>query len=501
LIWAGTNDGQVWYTRDAGGHWNNVSKNIAGMPAWGTITSIQPSFFDPGTAYISVDLHLMDNRDPYIYKTSDYGRSWKLISSNLPKSPLAYVRVVAEDANQKGLLFAGTGNSLYYSLDDGGHWTNLQEGLPHSTVSWAVVQRNFHDLVVSTYGRGIYILDDISPLEQMARKQSENGVRLFASRPAYRFFRMGHVFVTYSLPQAPKGPVKVAILDSDGKVIRDLKAPGKAGMNRMDWDLHYEGPRVVALRTAPEVNPHIWQEPRFWGKDSRPITHWGISEHLLGPMVAPGKYTVRLTVDGHSYSEPLEILRDPRAAATDAEIQASVKLQLRIRDEVSEVADMVNRLEWMRKQLSDVTGMLRAEKGNPELIQNAEKTGKQMEEVEYKLVSKSLTASDDKYYVESYKVYYNLLWLNAEVGPGAGDVAGGTDFPPTDTEYALLSDIEKDLASAKVEYAALMDKGLPAFNRALLEHGVMPIPGAATAVEVSGPAAAGKSKQEVTRQR
>ncbi|HKW66076.1 MAG TPA: hypothetical protein VJP04_02230, partial [Terriglobales bacterium] len=360
---------------------------------------------------------------------------------------------------------------------------------------------NFHDLVVSTYGRGIYILDDISPLEQMARKQSESGVRLFASRPAYRFFRMGHAFVTYSLPQAAKDPVKVAILDSDGKVIRDLKAPGKAGMNRMDWDLHYEGPRVVALRTAPEVNPHIWQEPRFWGKDSRPITHWGISEHLLGPMAAPGKYAVRLTVDGHSYTEPLEIVRDPRAPATDAEIQASVKLQLRIRDEVSEVADMVNRLEWMRKQLNDVTGMLRAEKGNPELIQSAEKTGKQMEDVEYKLVSKSLTASDDKYYVESYKVYYNLLWLNAEVGPGAGDVAGGTDFPPTDTEYALLTDIEKDLASAKVEYATLMDRSLPAFNRALLEHGVMPLPGAAPAVQVSAPATAGKSKQEVTRPR
>jgi photosystem II stability/assembly factor-like uncharacterized protein len=501
LIWAGTNDGQVWYTRDGGGHWNNVTRNIAGMPAWGTITSIQPSFFDPGTAYISVDLHLMDNRDPYIYKTADFGRSWKLISSNLPKHPLAYVRVVAEDPNQKGLLFAGTGNSLYYTLDDGGHWTNLQEGLPHSTVSWAVVQRNFHDLVVSTYGRGIYILDDISPLEQMAHRQSESGVRLFASRPAYRFARMGRAFLTYSLPQAAKDPVKIAILGPDGQVIRDLKATGKAGMNRVDWDLHYEGPRVVALRTTPEVNAHIWQEPRFWGKDSRPITHWGISEHLLGPMAAPGKYTVRLTVDGHKFTTPLEILRDARASATDAEIQASVKLQLRIRDEISEVADMVNRLEWMRKQLHDVTGMLRAEKGNPELIQSAEKTGKQMEDVEYRLVSRSLTASDDKYYVESYKVYYNLLWLNAEIGPGAGDVAGGTDFPPTDTEYSLLSDIEKDLASAKVEYAALLDKSVPAFNRALLEHGVMPLPGAAPAVEVSAPAGVGKSKQEVTRQR
>ena len=500
LIWAGTNDGQVWYTRDDGGHWNNVTKNIASLPAWGTITSIQPSFFDPGTAYISVDLHLMDNRDPYIYKTADFGRSWKLISGGLPRHPLAYVRVVAEDPHQKGLLFAGTGNSLYYSLDDGGNWTALQKGLPHATVSWAVVQPNFHDLVVSTYGRGIYILDDITPLEEMARRQSAADVRLFASRPAFRFPEIGNSFVTYSLKQAAKDPVKIAILDANGKVIRDLKGTGKGGLNRVDWDLRYQGPRLVALRTTPEVNPHIWEEPRFWGKESRPITHWGMdSKDLPGPMAAPGNYSVRLTLDGHTYTQPLEIVRDPHSPATDAQIEASVKLQLRIRDEISDVADMVNRLEWMRKQLHDAAGMLRSEKGDPALLKSALDTDRQMQEVEYKLVSKSLTASDDKYFVEPYQIYYNLLWLNAEIGPGAGDVAGGTGFPPTDTVYELLKEIETNLDAVKVEYASLMDKRIPALNRAMLEKGVMPLPGAAPAVEVSAPAA-GKGKQEVTRQ-
>ncbi|MGH9781129.1 MAG: WD40/YVTN/BNR-like repeat-containing protein, partial [Candidatus Acidiferrales bacterium] len=168
LIWAGTNDGQVWYTKDGGGHWNNVTKNISGLPAWGTVTSIEPSHFEAGTAYISIDFHLMDNRDPYIYKTTNFGQSWTQVSGDLPKSELSYVRVVAEDPNCKGLLFAGTGNDLYYSSDDGAHWKALDEGLPHATVSWAVVQKQFHDLVVSTYGRGLYILDDITPLEQMA---------------------------------------------------------------------------------------------------------------------------------------------------------------------------------------------------------------------------------------------------------------------------------------------------------------------------------------------
>jgi hypothetical protein len=272
-------------------------------------------------------------------------------------------------------------------------------------------------------------------------------------------------------------------------------------LNRVGWDLQYEGPRVIALRTTPEVNPHIWQEPRFWEKDSRPITHWGMpSEDLPGPMSPAGKYTVRLTVAGQTYSQPLEIARDPHASATNAEIESSVKLQLRIRDEVSEVSDMVNRLEWMRKQLADIIAMLRSEKGDSELLQSAEKTARQMEEVEYKLVSKALTDSDDKYYSDAYKIYYNLLWLNAEIGPGAGDVAGGTNFPPTDTEYALLKDIEKDLAAARADYDAVMKKSLPAFNRSLLEHGIIPLPGAAPAVQASTPAGASKVGQGVNSQ-
>src|SRR5579863_7087712 len=204
LIWAGTNDGKVWYTRDAGAHWNDMTKNV-GMKTWGTITSIQPSFFDAGTAYISVDYHLMDNREPFIYKTTDFGATWTKITGGLPSHQLSYVRIVAEDPNCKGLLFAGTGNALFYSLDDGGKWTNLQTGLPHSPVSWAVVQKQFHDLVISTYGRGIYILDDITPLEQMAKGVgSDTSVSLFTPRPTIRILGGGRAYVNYQLKNQPK---------------------------------------------------------------------------------------------------------------------------------------------------------------------------------------------------------------------------------------------------------------------------------------------------------
>jgi photosystem II stability/assembly factor-like uncharacterized protein len=475
LVWAGTNDGQVWYTKDGGGHWTNVSKNISGMPSWGTITSIEPSHFDAGTAYISVDFHLMDNRDPYIYRTTDFGQTWTQISGGLPKGELSYVRIIAEDPNCKGLLFAGTGNALYYSLDDGGHWTPLQNGLPHSTVSWAVVQRNFHDLVVSTYGRGLYILDDITPLEQMAQKPSDAPIRLFEPRATYRFVHNGRAFINYSLKEASKSPVQIEIQDSQGKVIRKLTSPSKEGLNRAIWDMRYDPPTLIALRTDAPDNPHIWEEPRFRGKDSRPITHWGIEEAQTGPIVAPGKYTVRLTADGQSFTQPLTILMDPHSPGTEADIDKSVSTLLRIRDDITNTSEMANRIEWMRKQLSVMEEMLKGQKNKADLLKSVQKMDDQMQSVEYKLFARVDANSDDKYYVSAYKVYLNLIWLNAEIGTGGGDVAGGADFAPTDTDLSLLKMIEGDLGAAKTDYNNLMDKQVPEFNRTILQNGITPL--------------------------
>lgn len=470
LIWAGTNDGLMWLTKDGGAHWTNLTKNIAGLPAWGSVTSISPSTFDAGTAYASVDFHLNDNRDPFIYKTADFGVTWTKISGGLPKHQLSYVRCVVEDPNQKGLLFAGTGNGLFYSLDDGGKWTALQTGLPHAPVSWVVVQQQFHDLVLSTYGRGFYILDDITPLEQMAKEATSTSVRLFTPRPEFRFISGARAFVDFDLKAASKQQVQIAILDSNGKVVRELKADGRAGLNRQTWDLRYEAPRLVALRTTPTENPHIWEEPRFRGSDSRPITHWGAEPAQVGPIAAPGKYTARLTVDGESYQQSLEILADPRSSGSVKEIEASVNLQLRIRDDISAASDVVNRIEWMRKQLEDVEKMLKADE-----LKTVQEMARKMQSVEYKLITRSLALSDDKYFVEAYNVYFNLIWLNGEVGSGAGDVHGGADLGPTDTAGEMLQAIEKDLAAARGDYRNVMEKDVPAFNKWLAERGMTPL--------------------------
>ncbi len=478
LIWAGTNDGQLWYTRDGGGNWTNVSKNITGMPYMGTVTRIEPSHFEPGTAYVAIDAHLMDNRDPFIFKTADFGQTWKKISEGLPaKNPLDYVRAVAEDPNRKGILFAGTGHAFYYSLDDGAHWTQLQNGLPQSQVTWIVVQKQFRDVVVATFGRGIYILDDITPLEQMAdAKPPDTSARLFATRPTYRFSRGGRALLSYTLKAAPKAPVKVEILDGGGKAIRELRNnPARTDIiNRATWDLRYEPPHLVAQRTTPAENPHLWEEPRFRGAETRPVTHWGIAQAQVGPMVVPGKYSVRLTVDGQSFTQPLEILADPNFTATQADLEASLKLQLRIREDISATSDMVNQIEAMRKQLDDMQKGLRAQKKD-DLVKVIAEMDKKMQDVEFKLIEKASSTSDDKYYVESYKVYLNLIWLNAEVGPGGGDVAGGADFRPTDASPAVLEAIEKDMTAAKAEFKNLMEKEVPAFNRAMGQHGLLSI--------------------------
>ena len=501
LIWAGTNDGQVWYTKDGATNWINVTKNISGLPPWGTITSIAPSNFDPATAYISVDLHLVDNRDPFIYKTADWGKTWKQISGNLPKHPLSYVRTIAEDPNCAGLLFAATGNGVHYSLDDGQHWTALQKGLPHAPVTWAIVQKEFHDLVVSTYGRGLYILDDITPLEQLAKNHADAAVVLFEPRPAYRFARAPQAMLNFSLKTEPKSPVEFEILDSQGHLIRKLETKGRPGINRLKWDLRYESPRVIALRTVAPDNPHIWEEPRFRDTDSRPITHWGTKPAEVGPIVAPGKYNVRLTVEGQPYTQSLTVLRDPHSPGSDADLDLSVKTLLRIRDDISRASDRVNEIEWLRKQLEVVEAILRPpkkqEKAEPALVEEgdeyepkaapapprpldeaqtkqkaqllkaAEDLDKKFQAIEGKLVSQALQNSDDKYYVESYKVYLNLIWLNAEVGSGGGDVAGSADFAPTETQLELLNTFETEIGDVDADYGKVLRDDLPAFNHAL----------------------------------
>ncbi len=462
LIWAGTNDGKVWYTPNGGGRWVDVTADLPGLPAWGIVRQISPSRFDPAVAYAAIDLHLMDDRQPYVYKTADYGKTWTRISDGLPRDhPLAYVMSIAENPNRRGMLFAGTGNGFYYSLDDGTTWTRFRAGLPAAPVSWIVVSKPQHDVVVSTYGRGLFVLRDITPLERSDQVTAGAPLQILAPRAGFRMARDGSADFTFLLGRTPKDSVRVEVLDSAGAVIRTAKARSRAGMNRYTWDLRYDGPKQIELRTTPPNNPGIWSEPRFKDKKFRPVLHWGIEgPERVGPLASPGRYTVRITADSASSSQPFQVLEDPDLGTSAADLAASTRTQVRIRDDMDTTVAMVNRLETLRRQVED--RLARPDGAGAAALRALDA---KMLAVELRLLSESDLQSDDKYYVEQYQVYMNLVWLSGEVGTGAGDVAGGAEFRPTEASLAVLAGLEKDLARAKAAYAAVMTVDLPAFNQ------------------------------------
>ncbi len=463
LIWAGTNDGKVWYTRDGGAHWNDVTQNVH-MPAWGTVRQISPSVFDPGTAYMAVDYHLMDDRDPFIYKTTDYGKTWTKISDALPHGgPLDYVMSVVENPNRQGMLFAGTGHAFYYSMDDGTHWTHFQGGLPAAPVTWIVVPKLWHDVVVSTYGRGIWIMHDITRLEQKDRMPVDAAVYFYAPRPGWRLARSGNAEFLFHLRSAPKDSVELEISDSRGAVIRTMRQAGRAGDNMMQWNLQYDEPVQVALRTVAPDNPYIWDEARFKGKDTRPVLHWGIEGTVhAGPLAVPGKYTAKLTVDGRSYTRPFEVVTDPALKTSPADLEASLAMQIKIRGDLSRTAEMINRLEVMRHALEVQT---KAAAGNDGRVKELTAMNDRLLGIETKLISREDLNSDDKYFVTADHGYMSLIWLYAEVGTGGGDVAGGANYKPTDTSHQVLRLIEDYLAKGTSAYDAFMKNDLPAYNK------------------------------------
>ncbi|HWP99068.1 MAG TPA: hypothetical protein VNK92_01235, partial [Vicinamibacterales bacterium] len=474
LIWAGTNDGKIWYTTDGGRRWVDVTANVTGLKAWGTITKIEPSHFDPAVAYVVVDYHIMDDRDPYIFKTEDFGKTWRKISDGLPKGhPLDYALSLAENPNRRGMLFAGTGRGFYYSLDDGRTWTRFREGLPAAPVTWIVVQKQHHDVVVSTYGRGLYVLEDITPLEQADRLDRTTTACLYAPRPAFRYGRSGRAQFSFWLRETPREPVRLEILDPEGAVVRTLQVRAREGLNRAVWDLRHEPPAQPALRTTPPDNPHIWEEPRFRGQQTRPVIHWGIqAPQRNGPLSAPGVYTVRLHAGGRTLSQRFDVVKDPEIPSSDADLWASTRMQIRIRDNINAAVDMINRLEIMRKQVED---LLKVHRGRPDLEQALREIDEKMLDVELRLLSRTELHSDDKWYVEQYKIYLNLVWLNGVVGTGAGDVAGGADYRPTAAAVGWLEDIEKELAAARGAFNTLVEREIPAFNRAMAGRGLPPI--------------------------
>jgi len=471
VIWAGTNDGLVWVTRNGGENWTNVTKNIPKLPPWGTVSNIEPSRYNAGTCYITIDFHQVNNREPYIYKTANYGKSWKFISSDIPKSVLSYAHCIREDPVKEGLLYLGTENALYVSFNDGENWLPLQSNLPHAPVHWLVVQEHFNDLVVATYGRGFYILDDIAPLQQLNKDIINSDVHLFAPRSAYRFrFKATPMSqpgdpcagknppygasMNYYVKSEPEEKVKITILNEKGEKIRTLEGTKEVGINRVWWDLQYEPIKEVKLRTSPIGSPHVKVGEKGW----RPLATWGGKISILA---APGTYTVKLAIGEKEYSQKLTVKRDPNSTGTEEDIEAQTELLLEIRKHINNVVEMINQIELIRKQIYDLNELLKGEENSETLIKAGKALDKKFIAIEENLIQMKLTGAWQDALRWPIKLYAKLNSL-------AGGISS-SDFPPTTQQIEVYEVFKRKLAEYKNSYKELLDKDFSNFNNLLRE--------------------------------
>ncbi len=352
VVWAGTDDGNLQLTTDGGKSWSNLVKNVPKLPANSPVSHVEPSRKDANTAYVSFERHMFDDFRPYLFKTTDGGRSWSNITGNLPEK--AYLQVVTEDPRNPNLLYAGTELGLYASYNGGGSWVALNlKNLPNVAVHDIVVHPRENDLILATHGRSIWIFDDAAPIQQMNDQIAAADAHLFDIRPALRYTRRftrygigDKVFagpnppygalVTYHLKNKPdeKTKVKIEVLDSTGKVVQELQqVPKEKGLNRVAWDLRYGGPRA-----RRPVSP---EETQFFGGPR-------------GPQVMPGLYTLKLTVGDKVLEKRLEVRIDPTISVTTADLQTIHDTTIKLRDMQSSTNDALRTLDSLKAQLDQI---------------------------------------------------------------------------------------------------------------------------------------------------
>jgi len=490
VIWAGSNDGRLHVTRDAGATWTNVTANIPNLPPWGTFSNVEPSRHATGTAYITVDLHQVNDPNPYVYKTTDYGRTWTSLAAELPRHILSYAHVVREDPTRPGLLYLGTENALHVSFDDGASWQPLQGNLPHAPVHWLTIQDHFNDLVVATYGRGFWIMDDVTPIQQLTPAILDSDApHLFAPRPAYRF-RMKEpsqaqpddpgaganppygASITYYLKAAPKGDVKITILDAQGQTVRtidaprddeapevDGKKPWKAGLVRVTWDLQHERSKEARLLTRPSEHGHVEIPNRGW----RSMTEGG----RVAPLAAPGTYAVRLEVGDQTYERPLDVRKDPHSAGTEAQITDQVQRLLQIRDEVNAVVDLIDEIESVRKQVNDISGLVRDHDAAEAVTKAGRALDDKLKALEDYLFDLRLTNARQDTLRWPRRLYAKLTSLAGYIG--------GSDFPPTDQQLEVHELYRQQLKEYQEGMAALRSGEIAGFNKLLTDSGLGPV--------------------------
>ena len=471
LIWAGTNDGLLQVTRDAGTTWTNVTGNIPGLPEWMGVRSIAPSRHDAGTAYVAIDGHQVNVRDPYAYRTRDYGETFEKITDGIPRSMLSYTKVIVEDPVRPGLLYVGTENAIYVSFNAGDSWQPLQNNLPAAPVSGMVVQEHFGDLVVGTYGRGFWIMDDLSPLRQLTAEAMASASHLFTPRDAYRFRPITPPSVPYSDPTEGTDPEygasinywlaepaeeapTIEIVDAGGEVVRTLRGTNNQGINRIHWSLRDEPNGPVRLLTSPMYAEHI-----AVGEEGRPAP----GARQISILQPPGRYTVRLRAADSVHEQPLTVLKDPNSAGTEADIAAQVAFLREVRQDAVAAGEAVERVEALRVQLATIARF--ADDG--ELLEAVEVLRGRLVDLQMEMVDLRLTGQGQ----DGVRFEARLL---QKIGYLTGAIAVA-DFPPTDQEMEVKGLLHEQLEAHLQALEQIMTGELEELNAMLRTRGMVVI--------------------------
>jgi photosystem II stability/assembly factor-like uncharacterized protein len=464
LIWAGSDDGLVHITRDGGKNWTDVTPKE--MPEWSLVSLIEASPHDAGTAYLAIDRHRLDDLRPYVYKTTDYGKTWTKISSGIPENSL--VHAVREDPRRKGLLYAGTETGVMVSFDDGGHWQPLQLNLPTTPIHDLVVKSD--DLVVATHGRSFWILDDITPLRQVNAQVASEPVYLFRPGLAYRTHMTQKLprgrpvgenpppgaVIYYYLKSAPKEneEVKLEILDRTGKVVRTYSSK-KPPEEEPQSEFEEEAKPKEQLTTDAGLNRFAW-DARYEKASRIPgYRLWEYDEGTRGPLALPGSYQVRLTAQGKILTAPFELAMDPRAAVSNADLQKQFDLALQLRDRLTEANNTVNQVRDLRAQLKDLQKKLGQNPKAKVFVAAAAELEKKLPEVEQALINPNIKSSEDS-------LNYPIR-LDGKIAVLASAVES-SDSAPTQNAYEVFKSLSGRLDSVLAKWKDIRDKDLASLN-------------------------------------
>jgi photosystem II stability/assembly factor-like uncharacterized protein len=479
-IWAGTDDGLIHLTRDGGKTWQNVTPPA--LTSWSKVSIIDAGHFDNQTAYAAVNRFRLDDLHPHVYRTHDGGKSWTEIVRGLPDDP---VNVVREDPQRRGLLFAGTERAVYVSFNDGDDWQPLRLNMPATSIRDLVVHRD--DIVVGTHGRSFWILDDITPLRQIDETVASSDAFLFAPQTAYRVQRNVNTdtplppeepagqnppdgaIINYYLKTDSAAPVVLEIFDRAGRLVRRFRSddkpdfvdekelnvptywlrpprilPASAGMQRFVWDLHYPEPKARS-RELP-ISAIYRDTPRY----------------PLGPSVMPGRYTLKLTVAGRTFTRPLNVEIDPRIKTPRAGLEQQFALSTQAAEGMTQTFDALDGLKKLRAQLKE----LRARTGlAPALVAS-------LAELDAKAAS--LEGDAEPRAPGSVPAPSNFTRLHAALATLL-DVLQQSDTTPTTQAVAASADFQQKLRELSLRRDELKAKDVQAVNGQLRAAGLPPL--------------------------